>query len=92
MLTDAFDFDLMVQTLQKMKEGKRVEVPVYDFTTHCRAKYTVRGLCMPPFALMGGSVCLCVCVICLCVFVCVCVCEGECVCVCVILILWPSST
>jgi len=37
---DAFDFDLMVQTLQKMKEGKRVEVPVYDFTTHCRAKYT----------------------------------------------------
>ena len=40
----------MVQTLQKMKEGKRVEVPVYDFTTHCRAKYTVRA-CMLLFSL-----------------------------------------
>ncbi len=39
--TDAFDFDLMVQTLSKLKEGRRVEVPVYDFGTHCRAKYTV---------------------------------------------------
>lgn len=39
---DAFDFDLMVSTLKKLREGGRVEVPVYDFTTHSRAKYTVR--------------------------------------------------
>ena len=38
---DAFDYDLMVETLRKLKEGKMVEVPVYDFNTHSRAKYTV---------------------------------------------------
>jgi len=79
MLTDAFDFDLMVQTLQKMKEGKRVEVPVYDFTTHCRAKYTVRA-CIASICIDGWQcVFVCVCYL----FVCVCVCECECVCVCV---------
>ena len=38
---DAFDVDLVVSTLTKLKEGGRVEVPVYDFSTHSRAKYTV---------------------------------------------------
>ncbi len=38
---DAFDVDLVVSTLTKLKEGGRVEVPVYDFATHSRAKYTV---------------------------------------------------
>lgn len=38
---DAFDYDLMVQTLRKLKDGKHVEIPVYDFSTHSRAKYTV---------------------------------------------------
>ena len=38
---DAFDYDLMVETLRKLKEGRMVEVPVYDFNTHSRAKYTV---------------------------------------------------
>lgn len=33
--------DLLVDTLHKLKEGKHVEIPVYDFTTHARAKYTV---------------------------------------------------
>lgn len=37
---DAFDFALMVETLRKLKEGRHVEVPVYDFSTHSRAKYT----------------------------------------------------
>ncbi|XP_065897739.1 uridine-cytidine kinase-like 1 [Dysidea avara] len=37
---DALDFDLMVETLRKLKEGKHVEIPVYDFSTHSRAKYT----------------------------------------------------
>lgn len=39
---DAFDFDLIVSTLQKLKQGKSVKVPVYDFTTHSRKKDWVR--------------------------------------------------
>lgn len=35
---DAFDFDLMVETLKKLKVGKHVEVPRYDFQTHSRSK------------------------------------------------------
>ncbi|XP_015270642.1 PREDICTED: uridine-cytidine kinase-like 1 [Gekko japonicus] len=35
---DAFDFDLLISVLRKLKEGKRVKVPVYDFTTHSRRK------------------------------------------------------
>ncbi|KAM8775706.1 uridine-cytidine kinase-like 1 isoform 2-T2 [Rhynchonycteris naso] len=35
---DAFDFDLIVSTLHKLKQGKSVQVPVYDFTTHSRKK------------------------------------------------------
>ncbi|GBC01847.1 hypothetical protein RclHR1_04350023 [Rhizophagus clarus] len=33
---NAFDFDLLLYTLKNMKEGKRVEVPIYDFITHSR--------------------------------------------------------
>lgn len=33
---DAFDFDLLMETLTRLREGKSVEVPVYDFTTHAR--------------------------------------------------------
>ncbi|CAH1776024.1 unnamed protein product, partial [Owenia fusiformis] len=35
---DAFDFDLLEATLQRMKDGKIIEVPVYNFTTHAREK------------------------------------------------------
>lgn len=35
---DAFDFDLLISILRKLKEGKSVKVPVYDFTTHSRRK------------------------------------------------------
>jgi uridine kinase len=38
---DAFDFDLMLETLQRLKDGKSVDVPVYNFTTHSREKHTV---------------------------------------------------
>ena len=38
---DAFDMDLLVDTLQKLKEGKHVEIPIYDFSTHAHAKYKV---------------------------------------------------
>ena len=28
---DAFDFELLVKTLRRLKAGKRVEVPIYNF-------------------------------------------------------------
>lgn len=39
---DAFDFELLVTVLRKLKKGKSVKVPVYDFTSHCRRKEWVR--------------------------------------------------
>ncbi|XP_064629866.1 uridine-cytidine kinase-like 1 isoform X2 [Lineus longissimus] len=39
---DAFDFDLMFDTIQRLKDGKSVDVPVYNFTTHAREKHTKR--------------------------------------------------
>ncbi|KAK2169705.1 hypothetical protein NP493_1177g00003 [Ridgeia piscesae] len=36
---DAFDFDLLRITLQRLKEGKNVEVPIYNFATHRREKH-----------------------------------------------------
>ena len=33
---DAFDFDLAVETLAKLKQGRSVQVPIYDFTSHSR--------------------------------------------------------
>ena len=38
---DAFDLDLLVETLARLKSGKKVEIPVYNFTTHSREKQTV---------------------------------------------------
>uniref|UniRef100_A0A8B9BMJ0 Uridine-cytidine kinase n=1 Tax=Anser brachyrhynchus TaxID=132585 RepID=A0A8B9BMJ0_9AVES len=35
---DAFDFELLVNVLRKLKKGKSVKVPVYDFTTHSRRR------------------------------------------------------
>ncbi|TSS48091.1 Uridine-cytidine kinase-like 1 [Bagarius yarrelli] len=35
---DAFDFDLLVSTLRKLKQGKSIKIPVYDFSTHGREK------------------------------------------------------
>ncbi|XP_015795957.1 uridine-cytidine kinase-like 1 [Tetranychus urticae] len=35
---DAFDFDLLIETLAGLKEGKRVDVPIYNFVTHSREK------------------------------------------------------
>ncbi|XP_078111734.1 uridine-cytidine kinase-like 1a isoform X2 [Sander vitreus] len=34
----AFDFELLVATLRKLKQGRSVKIPVYDFTTHGRQK------------------------------------------------------
>ena len=33
---DAFDFTLLLETLNKLKNGKCVEIPIYDFKTHKR--------------------------------------------------------
>jgi uridine kinase len=33
---NAFDFDLLAEVLQKLKEGKSVQIPVYCFKTHSR--------------------------------------------------------
>ena len=33
---NAFDFDLLYEVLNRLREGKSTEVPVYDFTTHAR--------------------------------------------------------
>lgn len=41
---DAFDFDLLIPTLKRLKEGKKVDVPIYNFVTHCRENKTVRNI------------------------------------------------
>jgi uridine kinase len=37
---DAFDFELLKITLQRLKEGRKVEVPIYNFVTHRRESRT----------------------------------------------------
>jgi len=41
---DAFDADAIVYTLRRLKEGKSVEIPVYNFTTHRTDKKKVTSL------------------------------------------------
>lgn len=36
----AFDYDLLFETLIKLKEGKSVTVPIYNFSTHSREEAT----------------------------------------------------
>jgi len=38
---DAFDADAIVYTLRRLKEGKSVEIPIYNFTTHKAEKKKV---------------------------------------------------
>ena len=33
---DSFDFDLIYKTLEMLKKGKQVNIPIYNFTTHSR--------------------------------------------------------
>jgi len=40
---DAFDTDCIAYTLRRLKEGKSVEIPVYNFTTHRVEKKKVRS-------------------------------------------------
>lgn len=50
---DAFDFELLVSVLRKLKKGKSVKVPVYDFTTHSRRREWVGAAGAPGQALWG---------------------------------------
>ncbi|RKP03604.1 hypothetical protein CXG81DRAFT_9250 [Caulochytrium protostelioides] len=45
---DAFDYDLLYETLLKLKQGVKVDVPIYDFVTHSRLPRTK--------TMYGGSV------------------------------------
>ncbi|KAF7241421.1 Uridine-cytidine kinase 2 [Varanus komodoensis] len=38
---DAFDNELIVQTIREIVEGKTVQIPVYDFVSHSRKEETV---------------------------------------------------
>ena len=40
---DAFDFDLLVDTLRRLKEGKKVDVPIYNFVTHRSEEEGITG-------------------------------------------------
>lgn len=39
---DAFDTDLMIDHLIKLKNGEAIECPTYDYTRHTRAESTIR--------------------------------------------------
>lgn len=39
---DAYETDLMLMHLQRLKEGEAVDCPVYDYTQHTRSDRTVR--------------------------------------------------
>ena len=49
---DAFDFNLLVNTLHRLKHGKKVEVPIYNFVTHAREKRTVSCIVVLQFELL----------------------------------------
>ena len=38
---NAFDTDLMIEHLKALKNGEKIECPVYDFTIHNRSKDTI---------------------------------------------------
>lgn len=37
---DAFDWELLVETIKLLKQDKKVDVPIYDFKTHSRLDRT----------------------------------------------------
>lgn len=50
---DSFDFDLLAQHIQLLKQGKDVEIPVYDFTIHTRKSDTLHLSPKPVIILEG---------------------------------------
>lgn len=39
-IPEAIDWDLLTRQLNELKQGRRVDKPVYDFSIHCRSKKT----------------------------------------------------
>ena len=35
---DAFENELLLADLNRLRQGKQIQVPIYDFTQHCRTK------------------------------------------------------
>lgn len=50
---DAIEFDLLVKDLHRLKSGKAIEVPQYDYSTHSR-KATTRTIQAHPIILIEG--------------------------------------
>lgn len=38
---DAFDYDIIEETLARLKDGRKAEIPCYDFKTHKRSEDTI---------------------------------------------------
>ncbi|EDN03102.1 hypothetical protein I7I51_08155 [Histoplasma capsulatum] len=50
---DAIDFDLLVDTLQSLKKGRKVEIPIYSFEKHQREERTT-SLYSPHVVILEG--------------------------------------
>lgn len=50
---DAFDTDLLCEHIRMLKEGKSIEMPVYDFTVHNRSNETILVEPSPVIVLEG---------------------------------------
>ena len=50
---DAFDNDLLLRHLQVLRQGRNIEVPVYDFTLHTRSNRVVPVTAKPVIVLEG---------------------------------------
>ena len=40
---ESIDFNLLAECLQKLKSGRQVDIPLYDFATHTRKKETLKA-------------------------------------------------
>lgn len=50
---DAFDTELLCSHIKALKEGKTVQIPVYDYTIHNRSKETIEVRPAPVIILEG---------------------------------------
>ena len=54
---DALDFALMAEHLKDLREGKKIEIPIYDFAQHKRLP-TTQSLASHPVILVDGTLIL----------------------------------
>jgi uridine kinase len=38
---DAFDHEILIQSLRELKNGRKVSIPIYDFVTHSRSSKSI---------------------------------------------------